>query len=139
MAQSANAVKSEPTLSSIFSRGLLKENPALRQMLGLCPTLAVTTAVTNGLGSGMATTFVLICSGVVVLLLRKVIPSKVRIPAYIVVIASFVTIIQLLIKVFIYCLSCYWELVYSTSKELSQRCIKASKAASKSHSVLICV
>ena len=101
MAQSANAVKSEPTLSSIFSRGLLKENPALRQMLGLCPTLAVTTAVTNGLGMGMATTFVLICSGVVVSLLRKVIPSSVRIPAFITIIASFVTLVMMLVKAYL--------------------------------------
>lgn len=101
MAQSANAVKSEPTLGSIFSRGLLKENPALRQMLGLCPTLAVTTAVTNGLGMGMATTFVLICSGVVVSLLRKVIPSSVRIPAFITIIASFVTLVMMLVKAYL--------------------------------------
>ena len=101
MAQSANAVKSELTLGSIFSRGLLKENPALRQMLGLCPTLAVTTAVTNGLGMGMATTFVLICSGVVVSLLRKVIPSSVRIPAFITIIASFVTLVMMLVKAYL--------------------------------------
>ena len=76
MAEKTAATTSEPTLAQTFSRGLLEENPSLRQMLGLCPTLAVTTAVTNGLGMGVATTFVLVCSGVVVSLLRKVIPSS---------------------------------------------------------------
>ena len=101
MAQSTPAGNDNPTLGSIFSRGLLEENPALRQMLGLCPTLAVTTAVTNGLGMGMATTFVLICSGVVVSLLRKVIPPTVRIPAFITIIASFVTLVMMLVKAYL--------------------------------------
>ena len=83
-----------------FTRGLLEENPALRQMLGLCPTLAVTTAVTNGIGMGLATTFVLVCSGIVVSLLRKVIPSSVRIPAFITIIASFVTLVMMLVKAY---------------------------------------
>ena len=90
-----------PTLAQTFSKGLLEENPALRQMLGLCPTLAVTTAVTNGLGMGMATTFVLVCSEVVVSLLRKVIPSTVRIPAFITIIASFVTLVMMLVKAYL--------------------------------------
>ena len=85
----------------ILMRGLLDENPALRQMLGLCPTLAVTTAVTNGLGMGLATTFVLVCSEVVVSLLRKVIPSTVRIPAFITVIASFVTLVMMLVEAYL--------------------------------------
>lgn len=85
----------------IFSKGLLAENPSLRQMLGLCPTLAVTTAVTNGLGMGIATTFVLVCSGVVVSLLRKIIPSSVRIPAFITIIASFVTLVMMLVEAYL--------------------------------------
>lgn len=101
MATKQLAAKNEPELAATFKRGLLKENPALRQMLGLCPTLAVTTAVTNGLGMGMATTFVLVCSGVVVSLLRKVIPSTVRIPAFITIIASFVTLVMMLVKAYL--------------------------------------
>ena len=94
-------VASEPTLAQTFSKGLLEENPSLRQMLGLCPTLAVTPAVTNGLGRGMATTFVLVCSGIVVSLLRKLIPSSVRIPAFITIIASFVTLVMMLVKAYL--------------------------------------
>ena len=90
-----------PTLARTFSKGLLEENPALRQMLGLCPTLAVTTAVTNGLGMGLATTFVLVCSEVVVSLLRKAIPQTVRIPAFITIIASFVTLVMMLVKAYL--------------------------------------
>jgi H+/Na+-translocating ferredoxin:NAD+ oxidoreductase subunit E len=78
-----------------LTRGLWKENPIFRLLLGLCPTLAVTTSVENGLGMGLASTFVLLCSNVIVSLLRNFIPKKVRIPAYIVVIASFVTIVDL--------------------------------------------
>jgi len=100
MAETTSVAGNEPTLAKTFSRGLLEENPALRQMLGLCPTLAVTTAVTNGLGMGMATTFVLVCSGVVVSLLRKVIPSSVRIPSFITIIASFVTLVMMLVKAY---------------------------------------
>ena len=84
-----------------FSKGLLTENPSLRQMLGLCPTLAVTTAVSNGIGMGLATTFVLVCSGVVVSLLRKVIPNSVRIPAFITIIASFVTLVMMLVEAYL--------------------------------------
>ncbi len=91
----------EPSVASTLSRGLLAENPALRQMLGLCPTLAVTTAVSNGIGMGLATTFVLVCSGTVVSLLRKVIPSSVRIPAFITIIASFVTLVMMLTKAYL--------------------------------------
>ena len=91
----------EPKALDTLTKGLLKENPALRQMLGLCPTLAVTTAVFNGLGMGLATTFVLVCSGVVVSLLRKIIPSSVRIPAFITIIASFVTLVMMLVKAYL--------------------------------------
>lgn len=101
MAQENLLSQEAPTLSQVFKRGLLEENPCLRQMLGLCPTLAVTTAVTNGLGMGFATTFVLVCSGVVVSLLRKVIPSTVRIPAFITIIASFVTLVMMLTKAYL--------------------------------------
>lgn len=88
-------------LFSVFSKGLLKENPVLRLVLGTCPTLAVTTSAINGIGMGLAATFVLICSGAAVSLLRKVIPDKVRIPAFITIIAGFVTIVQMFLKAFV--------------------------------------
>ncbi|MBQ6830513.1 MAG: electron transport complex subunit E [Clostridia bacterium] len=84
-----------------FSKGIIKENPVLRLVLGTCPTLAVTTAAFNGLGMGVAATFVLVCSNIVISLLRKCIPDKVRLPAYIVVIAGFTTIVQMLVKAFL--------------------------------------
>lgn len=84
-----------------FTKGLVKENPVLRLVLGTCPTLAITTAAINGLGMGAAATFVLVCSNVVISLLRKVIPGKVRLPAYIVIIAGFTTIVQMLVKAFL--------------------------------------
>lgn len=83
-----------------FTKGIIAENPVLRLMLGCCATLAVTTAATNAIGMGAATTFVLVCSNAVISLLRNVIPNKVRIPAFITVIAGFVTIVQLFIKAF---------------------------------------
>ncbi len=85
----------------IVLNGLFKENPSLRLVLGTCPTLAVTTLAINGLGMGAATTFVLIFSGILISALRNIIPSKVRLPAYITVIASVVTIIMMLIKAFL--------------------------------------
>ena len=84
-----------------FSKGLIKENPTFRLVLGTCPTLAVTTAAINGLGMGAAATFVLVCSNIVISMLRKVIPGKVRLPAYIVVIAGFTTIVQMLVKAYL--------------------------------------
>ncbi len=81
-------------------KGLWKENPIFRLVLGMCPALAVTTSVENSLGMGMAATFVLICSNIVISLLRNVIPAKVRIPCFIVVIATFVTIVDLLMNGF---------------------------------------
>ena len=81
-------------------KGLWRENPIFRLVLGMCPTLAVTTSMENGLGMGMASTFVLVCSNIVVSSLRKVIPAKVRIPCFIVVIATFVTIVDLLMNGF---------------------------------------
>lgn len=87
-----------------FSKGLWRENAVFRLLLGLCPTLAVTTSAENGLGMGLATTFVLLCSNSVVSLLRKVIPPQVRIPAFIVIIASFVTVVQLCMEAYLYSL-----------------------------------
>lgn len=85
-----------------FQKGLWRENAVFRLLLGLCPTLAVTTSAENGIGMGLATTFVLVGSNVVVSLLRQVIPSKVRIPAFIVIIASFVTVVQLCMEAYVY-------------------------------------
>lgn len=85
----------------ILKNGIIDENPTFRLVLGMCPTLAVTTSVMNALGMGAAATFVLICSNVVISLLRNFIPDKVRIPAFVVVIAAFVTIVQLLMKAFL--------------------------------------
>ncbi len=77
---------------SEFTKGLIKENPTLVSLLGMCPTLAVTVSASNALGMGAAATFVLVCSNLVISLLKKVIPSQVRLPAYIVIIAGFVTV-----------------------------------------------
>ncbi|MCT4618569.1 MAG: electron transport complex subunit E [Marinisporobacter sp.] len=88
-------------LGKTFMNGILFENPIFMQMLGMCPTLAVTTSAENGVGMGLATTVVLIGSNVVISLLKKVIPSKIRIPAFIVVIASFVTVVQMLLKAYL--------------------------------------
>ncbi|MDD6021732.1 MAG: electron transport complex subunit E [Oscillospiraceae bacterium] len=84
-----------------FTKGIVEENPVLRLVLGTCPTLAVSTSVSSAIGMGIAATIVLVCSNIVISALRKVIPSKVRIPAYIVIIASFVTMIQLLFKAYV--------------------------------------
>ena len=88
-------------LKGIVFNGIVTENPTFRLVLGMCPTLAITTTVSNGLGMGLAATFVLICSNLVISLLRNFIPDKIRIPAFIVVIATFVTIVQLLLQAFI--------------------------------------
>ena len=85
---------------SILTNGIIKENPVLRLVLGTCSTLAVTTAVSSALGMGVAFTFVLICSNVMIALLRNVIPAKVHLPCYIVIIAGFVTIVQLLMQAY---------------------------------------
>ncbi|MEA5051530.1 MAG: electron transport complex subunit E [Oscillospiraceae bacterium] len=85
---------------SIITNGLLEENPVLRLVLGTCPTLAISVAAKASLGMGLAATFVLICSNAAISALRKVIPDKVRIPAYITVIASFVTALEMLIEAF---------------------------------------
>ena len=83
-----------------MKRGIILENPVLRLVLGTCPTLATTTAASNAIGMGIAATLVLICSNTVISLLRHIIPDKVRIPAYITIIASFVSIVQMLVKAF---------------------------------------
>lgn len=84
-----------------FTKGILKENPVFVSLLGMCPTLAVTTGAFNGLGMGLSTMFVLICSNLVICLLRKVIPAQVKLPCYIVIIATFVTLIQFLLHGFV--------------------------------------
>lgn len=81
--------------------GIVKENPTFILMLGMCPTLAVTTSAFNGMGMGLSTTVVLVASNLLISILRKIIPDKVRIPAYIVVVATLVTVVQLLIQAFI--------------------------------------
>ena len=85
----------------ILTNGFINENPVLRLVLGTCPTLAVTTMAANGIGMGLAATFVLICANVVISALRNVIPGQVRIPCYITVIAGFVTLVQMLVKAFV--------------------------------------
>lgn len=89
------------SLRGVFVNGILNENPTFRLVLGTCPTLAVTTSAMNGLGMGLAATFVLLGSNVVISLLRKIIPDKVRIPAFIVVICTFVTMVQMLMQAFV--------------------------------------
>ena len=84
-----------------LSNGIIKENPTFVMMLGMCPTLAVTSSAINGVGMGLSTTVVLILSNMLISALRKIIPDKVRIPAFIVVVASFVTIVQLLLQAYI--------------------------------------
>lgn len=86
---------------SVFFNGLVTENPTFTLMLGMCPTLAITTAGSNGVGMGLATTAVLVCSNLFISLLRNFIPEKVRIPSFIVVIASFVTMIDLFMKAYL--------------------------------------
>lgn len=83
-----------------FTKGIVKENPVLCLVLGTCPTLAVTTSAFNAIGMGVAATVVLMCSNAVISMLRKVIPDKVRIPAYITIIAGFVTIVQMIVKAY---------------------------------------
>lgn len=89
------------SLMKEFSKGIIRENPVLRLVLGTCPTLAVTTSAFNGLGMGLAATIVLLGSNIVISLLRKIIPDKVRIPAFITIIAAFVTIVQMLTQAFL--------------------------------------
>lgn len=84
-----------------FLKGIIKENPVFVMLLGMCPTLGVTSSAMNGLGMGVATLFVLLMSNIVVSLIKKQIPAKVRIPAFIIIIASFVTIVEMVLEAFI--------------------------------------
>ncbi|MGD2294450.1 MAG: electron transport complex subunit E [Candidatus Aminicenantes bacterium] len=99
------AAKTPKPLRAEFLKGLWDENPVFRQLLGMCPTLAVTNAVINGIAMGLATTFVLIFSSLVVSSIKKIIPSQVRIASYIVIIASFVTVADLFLQAFFYPIS----------------------------------
>lgn len=81
-----------------FTKGLIKENPTLVTLLGMCPTLAITTMAVNGIGMGLATTFVLVCSNIVISLFKNIIPKSVRLPCFIVIIAGFVTLISFILK-----------------------------------------
>jgi len=84
-----------------LTKGIFRENPTFRLVLGMCPTLATTTSLENGLGMGVATAFVLVCSNVVISAIRKLVPDMVRIPCYIVVIAAFVTVLEMLMQAFV--------------------------------------
>lgn len=88
-------------LKGVFVNGIIQENPIFRLVLGLCPTIAVTTSLMNAVGMGAAATFVLICSNMLVSLLRNFIPDKVRIPCFIVIIAMFVTVVQMVMQAFV--------------------------------------
>ena len=92
-------------LRKTFTNGLLNENPTFRLLLGMCPTLAITTAASRGIGMGLATAFVLVFSNLFISLLRNIISEKIRIPAFVIVIATFVTILDLLMKAFLPALS----------------------------------
>lgn len=92
------AKKEKQKLLPIFTKGIIKENPVLRLVLGTCPSLAITTSATNGIGMGIAATLVLVGSNIAISALRNVIPDRVRIPAFITIIAGFVTVIQTLVK-----------------------------------------
>ncbi len=90
------------SLGREFTKGLWRENPIFRLVLGMCPTLAITTSVENGLGMGLAATFVLVCSNIVISSIRNYIPTRIRIPCFIVVIATFVTVVDLTMHAFAY-------------------------------------
>ena len=89
------------SLTKEFTKGIIVENPVLRLVLGTCPTLATTTSAKSALGMGFAAMIVLVCSNIVISALRKVIPNKIRIPAYITIIATFVTLVQMIVKAFL--------------------------------------
>ena len=94
-------MSNENSKLKILTNGILAENPVLRLVLGTCPTLAVTTMASNGIGMGLAATFVLLCSNIVISALRKIIPDQVRIPCYITVIAGFVSVVQMVVKAYV--------------------------------------
>ena len=93
-------MKEKASRLAVFTKGFIKENPNLVLLLGTCPTLATTSSAFNGMGMGIAATVVLICSNIVISILAKIIPDKVRIPCYIVVIAGFVTLVQFIVQAF---------------------------------------
>lgn len=88
-------------LAKVFKNGVIDENPTFVQVIGMCPTLAVTSSAINGIGMGLSTAVVLACSNLAISLLRKVVPDKIRIPCFVVVIATFVTIVQMLLKAYV--------------------------------------
>ena len=88
-------------LGKIFKNGIIDENPTFVQVIGMCPTLAVTSSAVNGIGMGLSTAVVLACSNLAISLLRKIVPDKIRIPCFVVVIATFVTIVQMLLKAYV--------------------------------------
>ncbi|MEG1548411.1 MAG: electron transport complex subunit E [Clostridia bacterium] len=94
-------MRNNKSMAGVFLNGVVTENPTFRLVLGTCPTLAVTTSAINGIGMGAAATFVLVGSNVVISLLRNFIPDKVRIPAFVVVICTFVTMVQMLMQAFV--------------------------------------
>ena len=94
-------MRNKPKMSSVFLNGIITENPTFRLVLGTCPTIAVTSSLINAVGMGAAASFVLIGSNLVISLLRNFIPDKVRIPCFIVVICTFVTLVQMLLQAFI--------------------------------------
>ena len=94
-------ISKNPSKLNILTKGIIKEKPVHRRVLGTCPTLATSTMASNGIGMGLAATFVLVCSNIVISALRKVIPDQVRIPCYITVIAGFVSVVQMLVKAFV--------------------------------------
>lgn len=93
--------KEKAKYGKIIFNGLITENPTFRLVLGMCPTLAISTMAMNGISMGLATTFVLVMSNLFISLVRNIVPENVRIPAFVIIIASFVTIVQLLIKAFL--------------------------------------
>lgn len=94
-------MEKKQSLSGVFMNGVITENPTFRLVLGTCPTIAVTTNAVNGIGMGLAATFVLVGSNLVISLLRNFIPDKVRIPAFVVVICTFVTMVQMLLQAYV--------------------------------------
>ena len=88
-------------LGKIFKNGIIDENPTFVQVIAMCPTLAVTSSAVNGIGMGLSTAVVLACSNLAISLLRKIVPDKIRIPCFVVVIATFVTIVQMLLKAYV--------------------------------------
>ena len=100
-------MEKKKSLFGVFMNGVITENPTFRLVLGTCPTIAVTTSASNGIGMGLAATFVLVGSNLVISLLRNIIPDKVRIPAFIVVICTFVTMVQMLMQA-------YFEALYDS-------------------------